>query len=440
MKKFLLLFLAAAIVAGCKKNDGPDATTSTLRIALSYANPAYDTPLDKQKVTIKLTSLLNGSASESRHVPGTAELPSISPGSYDVAASVTFTKGEFLTLTGESIEGESITFNASAKNVDIIRDTELDFSLVSGTVGDFVIKQIYYAGSDNKQGATFRDQFIEIHNNTDRVLYADSLYFGRLVGRQTPAASTNYHYQANGQLDWSKSKDMAMGNEANTEYGYVRDLHMIPGDGKTYPMQPGASIVIAQNALNHKVSYTDSKGKEISVGNPDLTIDLSGADFEAYYGNLTGINPLPSDVDNPVVPNVEVIVRDNRDMIMDNPGRDAFFIFKGKTRSEVDDLPEYYDPKTKEPTGSDKKRKQLPIAWIMDGVDIQPSAASQAIPKRLATVVDAGSTKTTDGAYSSQSVIRKTAKIANGRRILQDSNNSSADFVSIKANPRGFFD
>jgi len=440
MKKLLLLFLAAAIVAGCKKNDGPDATTSTLRIDLSYANPAYDSPLAKKEIAVRLTSLLNGSASESRHVPGSVELPSISPGTYDVSATVTFTKDEFLTLTGESIEWESVTFNASAKNVDIIRDKDLDLAMVTGTAGDFVIKQIYYAGSDTKNGAGFRDAFLEVHNNTDRVLYADSLYFGRLLGRQTPGANANYHYQANGQLDWSKSKDMTLGEAANTEYGYIRDLHMIPGNGKTYPVQPGASIVIAQNALNHKTPYTGTDGKETTVKNPDLTVDLSGADFEAYYGDLEGINPLPSDVDNPVVPNVEVLVRAGRDMIMDNPGRDAFFIFKGKTRAEVDALPEYYQPLTKAPGGSDKKNKQLPIAWIMDGVDIQPSTASAAIPKRLPTVVDAGSTKTADGAYSSQSVIRKTAKLANGRHILQDANNSSVDFVSIKANPKGFAD
>jgi len=314
---------------------------------------------------------------------------------------------------------------------------------VAGTTGEFVIKQVYYAGSDKKDGANYRDQFIEIYNNTDRVLFADSLYFGRLWGRQSNEPDANKHFldNGNGQLDWSKSKDMPMGEEANTDYVYVRDLHMIPGNGKTYPVLPGASIVIAQNALNHKAPYTGTDGKAVSVKDPSLTVDLSGADFEAYYGNIEGVNPLGSDIDNPAVPNVDVLIRSARDMLLDNPGRDSYFIFKGRTRAEVDALRSYYQPQTKEPGSSEKKYTQMPVAWIMDGVDVQPSVASNAIPKKLPSAVDAGVTFTTNGSYSSESVIRKTATILpDGRRILQDTNNSTEDFVSIKADPRGFKD
>jgi len=443
MKKFLFILAAAAtMTTACKKNEGPDTTTSTLRIALSYANTDYGTKLDQQEVTLRLRSLLNGSESEIKHLPGTIEMPSIAPGTYDVQATVTIDRDRFHDLTGEILGSASITFNASAKNLSINEDTDLELALVAGPAGEFVIKQIYYAGSDTKDGALYRDQFIEIYNNTDQVLYADSLYFGRLWGRQSNKANANYHYLdgGSGQLDWSKSKDMTMGEDANTKYAYVRDLHMIPGNGKTYPVQPGESIVIAQNALNHKAAYTGTDGKAVSVKDPSLTVDLSGADFEAYYGDVEGVNPLPSDIDNPAVPNVDVITYSGRDMILDNPGRDSYFIFKGRTRADVTALPEYYEPLTKEPDANKKKYRQLPLSWIMDGVDVQPSVASGAIPKKLPSAVDAGTTFTANGSYSSEAVIRKTASVENGRKILQDTNNSSEDFVSIKADPRGFAD
>ncbi|HMR18751.1 MAG TPA: DUF4876 domain-containing protein, partial [Sphingobacterium sp.] len=339
----------------------------------------------------------------------------------------------------EDLDATSVTFNASVKNTVFHENTVFTFWLVSGVVGDFVIKQVYYAGSHRQDGALFRDQFIEIYNNTNRTLYADSLYFGRLWGKQTPSNST-HHFQENGQLDWSKSEGMTIGGSANTDYVYIRDLFMIPGSGKDHPIAPGKSIVIAQNALNHKVPYTDAGGEETTVRNPDLTIDLSGADFETYYGNIPGVNPLSSDIDNPDVPNVEVVKPQGRDWLLDNLGRDSYFVFKGKTRAEVDALPNYYAPLLNPPSASADQYTQLPNAWIMDAVEIQPNVLSSRIPKKLGFSLDAGFTFATEGGYSSQAVIRKTLGTEAGRRILKDSNNSTEDFIVIKANPRGFGD
>ena len=56
----------------------------------------------------------------------------------------------------------------------------------------------------------------------------------------------------------------------------------------------------------------------------------------------------------------------------------------------------------------------------------------------LPSNVDASSINC-DAAFNSQSVIRKTKSTINGRVIVEDTNNSSADFVKLAmANPRGF--
>src|SRR5690606_10834494 len=105
------------------------------------------------------------------------------------------------------------------------------------------IKQVYYAGSDTRNGAVFRDQFVELYNNTDQTLYADGLHIARLWGKQR-VNDEKHHFQVNGQFDWSKSVGMPAGIDANADYVYLRDLLRIPGGGSDYPVQSGESIII----------------------------------------------------------------------------------------------------------------------------------------------------------------------------------------------------
>ncbi|WP_343559675.1 DUF4876 domain-containing protein, partial [Sphingobacterium sp.] len=214
----------------------------------------------------------------------------------------------------------------------------------------------------------------------------------------------------------------------------------IPGNGKSYPVEPGKSIVIAQNALNHKVPFVGNNGKEVTIKKPELTVDLSNASFEVYYGDIPGNEPFASDIDNPTVPNVQIVDYVSNDWILDNLGRDAYVIFKHADRAAVANLPSYPEPSINPPSSTAKKYRQLPVNWIMDAVDVQPNTTDDRIPKKLPPALDAGFTFVTLGGYSSQSVIRKTDKTTNGVRKLKDTNNSTADFVVIKANPFGFVD
>ncbi|MGJ1286411.1 DUF4876 domain-containing protein [Sphingobacterium spiritivorum] len=437
MKKILYLFVLLLPFAACKK-ETPDVATIDVDLKINYSNTDFQKTFPLKNIQITLRNLSTNVVTKYVANGGTFQIAGLAPGSYDIDASVTIPRQEYTTLAGED-PGTDITFNASNKRVSLINATSLEFNLIAGQTGSFVLKQIYYAGSDNKEGALYRDQFIEIYNNTDQVLYADSLYFGRLYGRQSTRTATT-HIQANGQHDWSKSLNMTVGNAANTDYVYGRDLFMVPGTGKDYPVQPGQSIIIAQNALNHKIPFIGADGKEVPIKKPELTVDLSGANFEVYYGKLPGINPLPSDIDNPSVPNVDIIDYEARDWILDSPGRDSYFIFKGHTRQAVEALKSYYEPTLSAPSASAKTYRQIPSAWLMDAVEVQPNLPDSRIPKKLLPAFDSGYTFATDGSYSSQSVIRKTATTVSGRRVLKDTNNSTEDFTVIKANPRGFAD
>lgn len=440
MKKLLsIAFLAAALTA-CKKDKSPDIAPVDLGVNVSYglSTSTYTLPLNDIKV--KLTNINTGNVSEaSTDADGKVSFKQISAGTYDIDAVLEIDAATYSQLTG-TVTQQNVTFNASIKNTQINAGSndQLDLKLITGKSGDWVIKQVYYAGSDNANGAIFRDQFVEIYNNTDQVMYADSLYFSQLEGRALPTTS-GYYWQANDQYDWSKSVGMPSNIDANNDYVYTSVILMVPGNGKQHPVQPGESIVIAQTALNHKSPFTGNNGSTISVKDPSLTVDLSAADFETYYGNLPGVSPLASDIDNPNVPNMEVIQYTGRDMVLDANGRESYVIFKVDGPDVVKNLPSYYAPLIATPGTSAKKSFQLPISYIIDGVDVQPNLPANRIPKKLNAQIDAGTTFVPKGRYTSQSIIRKTEKTVAGRRILKDTNNSTEDFDYFDvAQPKGF--
>lgn len=440
MKKLVLsLFLAASLLA-CKKDKTPGTQPVDMDINLSFDDQSLGYTLPLEKITVKITNTQSKASMELvSDASGKVAFKSVSPGSYDIDANLTISAADYTRITGIPTDAP-VTFNASEKNkkLDATFTGVLDLRLIVGTPGDWLIKQIYYAGSNTTNGAIFRDQFLEFYNNTDQVLYADSLYFAQLNGRVS-SESPNMNYTSTGQMDWSKSIGMVDGANANKDYVYAKTLYMIPGTGKQYPVQPGKSIIVAQTALNHKAPFTGNDGKVVTVRDPELTIDLSGADFEAYYGDILGGKPFSSDVNNPQVPNIEILSYSGNDMILDANGKDSYVIFKVDGTQKVREWPQYFEPLKAAPLPTVKKYFQIPVKYLIDGVEIQPNIASSRFPKKLGANVDAGFTFVPKGNYSSQSVIRKTEKTVNGRVVLKDTNNSTEDFIYLeKANPRGF--
>lgn len=442
MKKisYFLLLITFAVVS-CKKEDtistGIQPVNLTVNLSYGLDSSEYTLPVDG--ITVKITNTNSGAIQTAvSNDSGIVRFKGIQAGTYDIDANITIDDTTYYRITGNLIS-DNITFNASEKNtqVSVGNDVTLNMTLVSGTVGQWVIKQVYYAGSSTTNGAIYRDQFIELYNNSDVVLYADSLYIGQVFARQSNTGSS-YHVLANGQLDWTYASGMSTAIDPNNDYVYTRSILMIPGTGTTYPVQPGSSIVIAQTALNHKTPFTGANGTTISVKDPSLTIDLSGADFEAYYGNFVS-SALASDVDNLSVPNMVVYQYNGRDYILDNPGRDAYIIFKVDASQNVSNWPSYPLPTIAPPASTATRYIQVPNKYILDGVEVQPSAAEDRIPKKLNAAYDAGFTSVPKGSYSSQSVIRKTLKTVGSRIILKDTNNSTEDFDYLDlANPRGF--
>ena len=438
MKQLIYILLIGVLFSACKKEKTTGIQPVDLNVRVSYDIQTSGYALPLTDVIVKIKNVNTGTTQTLNTTDkGTILFGSIAAGVYDIDASIKVPAAVYTQITGIQTTSD-VVFNASSKNKQIIVGFTdvVELKLVAGAINDWVIKQIYYAGSHRTNGATFRDQFIEFYNNSDQTLYADSLYFAEITG-VISLPQTSYNVQASGQMDWSKSVNMPTNIDANNDYVYARAVLMIPGTGKQYPVLPGKSIVVAQSALNHKAPFTGNDGKTVTVIDPALTVDLSSADFEAYYAPLLA-KPLASDVDTPV-PNLEVLSYFGTDMIFDNPGRYSYVLFKGDGKTKIKDLPMYnYATKTA-PGTTATKYYQIPNKFILDAVEIQSNLPEDRNPKKLNPSFDAGFTYVPAGSYTSQSVIRKTERTVNGRIVLKDTNNSTEDFDFFNvATPRGF--
>jgi len=448
MNKRLSLFLFAFLVmiAACKKTDlGSAARPVSLTLSIQYDEEHASLSLPKKDAVIKITNLTSGDVKEGKTAEdGTFTFPSITPGSYTITASITIPAAVYSTQTSTAVD-EDVVFNANLTAQPVTNEfTTLTLPLTAGQVGDWVFKQIYYGGSNTSTGASFRDQFYELYNNSNKTLYADSLYIAQIYGSN----STAKNYPANGylpnnQYDWTKAIGMTA-TDANEKYVYTRSLVMIPGNGTSHPVAPGQSIIIAQTGLNHTAPYVLNDGQSQGITNPDLTVDLSGADFEGYlvdYKRAQADDPASFsaykwDIDNPAVKNLDILfVASGNEYLLDNLGREALVVMK-PTGIDPRQWPAYPVSTATAITSSTTRYPQIPISLVIDAVELQRDVETQRVPKRLTNSLDAGPTHASGGAYSSQSLVRKTVRIVNGVRKLQDTNNSANDFFTkAKADP-----
>ncbi|WP_442588862.1 DUF4876 domain-containing protein [Pedobacter sp. AW31-3R] len=383
----VLLVILAAGIQGCKKS-GTETPTVTYTVKVAYPDNYADSKATNSTVVLT-NSTTNAKVTVVTNAEGVASFTGLLPGNYQLAASRTLTAAEALTLTGFQTE---VFLNAAATNLLISTDASLEVKLQGGTVGGLVFKQVFYNCTRTAAGGTYlTDQFYEIYNNSTDVIYADSLYIGESGG--TPGISAS-----SAPFGFSKTA----GNV------YLANVWMIPGTGKSHPIQPGESIVVASNAANHK---TD--------GNPN-SVDLGAgiADFEGYVAS-TG-----RDVDNPAVANMDLVYFASSTFSwitsVYGPG---MVIFKTK---DIDVLQKLQEP------GSTNARLyiEVPGTDIIDAFEGLANATAVNF-KRIPASLDAGFVfcSTT---YAGEAFVRKVASTINGRRILQDTNNSTADFTMTK--------
>ncbi|WP_431611057.1 DUF4876 domain-containing protein [Chryseobacterium sp. 'Rf worker isolate 10'] len=447
MKRLILLLIIPVLVLiGCNRDDdfgkNNEIKPVPFTVNIKYDASKYPSVADKgvANVTVIMKNTATGDQITGKtDANGDLILNAVLPGNYSVQAELQLKQSEYEQQIGEETSYEIVHFGGFDEKVTINANTSSKLiRITSGNLGDLVIKQYYYAGSDTKLGANFRDQFIEIHNNSDQTIYADGLYLVFLEGNTNNNPTT--YTLSNGQYDWSKTA--GGGSAANTDYVYSNILIKIPGTGSQYPILPGKSIVIAQTAINHKMPFDDINGTGVAIQEPDRTVDLSHADFETYMGDYNtsiGKKPFAWDIQNIMVPDMLVSYWSiaSNDLILNVNSMLGLGILRA-TDTEVTTWKKVASPKA--PTGT--LFLQIPKNYIIDGIDITDK--EQKAPKDFPADIDASRTfivnavGQAEGTFTGLSVIRKTKEIINGRVVLQDTNNSANDFVTIKANPRGY--
>jgi len=135
--------------------------------------------------------------------------------------------------------------------------------------GSLVISEFYYhppAAAVLNYGEYNYQYYIELRNDADTTIYLD----GKIVGN-----GFNYPIEA---ASWPCSETSTWRNEPRGLW--ATSFQAFPGSGTDYPVAPGATVVIAEQAIDHSAIY------------PGLP-DMSHADFQfTWEGRAT----------NPAVP------------------------------------------------------------------------------------------------------------------------------------------
>lgn len=393
----MLIMVTSSLLWACKKRD-TGIQTATVQVSVKY--PDNYSEQNVANAEVKLTSKSIGSVISSfTSSSGIAVFQDVIPGTYDITVTKVLTSTDAQTLTGIS---QTLTLNASKTDVSIdpIAGSSVELKLSGSAAGNLLIKEVYYPASKTASGGTyFSDQFVEIYNNSTDVIFLDGLCIADIFG--------------NSGLINTTSQPSPFKTDA--DHSYASNVWRIPGTGKQFPLNPGTSIVIAQDGVNHKESTL----------NPNSPVDLSKADWETYNER-----PDNRDADAPGVPNLEkVYFTGGFDWLITvfGPG---LIIFRTEDFSKLEKL-------TAPGSTSTTQYVKIPNSIVIDAFEALKDAGSASY-KRIPVALDAGFVFASN-TYTSESFRRKTRSIINGRRVLQDTNNSANDFELLtKPTPKGF--
>ncbi|PWN71193.1 DUF4876 domain-containing protein [Chryseobacterium phosphatilyticum] len=271
----------------------------------------------------------------------------------------------------------------------------MDISLKAGS-GDLILEEIFFTGTKTPQGAMyFGDQYFKITNNTDQTLYAD----GMLLIQSS--------FMTNEKQDYTPNI-MASTFSAGA-------IIRIPGTGNTYPVKPGESIIIAEDAINHKEFNPSS-------------INLSQANFQIFKEDS-------DDIDNPSVPKMINIFEK---MVIHTQGYYAYALARmpqGMTSNTLISQNTYTYTYNLTFGGDvypmDGTAVKIPNEWITDAVNLsvqdsfQWLVTSPSLDMGWTSVTSFDGDKNRFGKAVRRRVIGKTME---GKSILKDTNNSTADF------------
>lgn len=309
-----------------------------------------------------------------------------------------------ITVNGKVVTGNGEEVTVGGTSTVDIKGTAENISIplfIKQFNEDFIIEEVFYTGVKTPQGKNYNSsRYFKLTNNTDKTLYADKLIVG--------------------QSDFLTSVDHKVTPYHPEKAFAVKGVMVLPGSGTEYPVLPGDFIVIADNAINHNAVTSTA-------------FDLSKANFE-----FPSSNPALGQVDNPSVPNVEVIYSQMafNMFFLHSSGVEAYVLARfpeGESATTFLTNNTYkYEYVNSAGTITKKTVYEIPNTWIVDGMN-------NAVPDKLLQMltspsIDAGwtgvGTYWNDAERLGKSVRRKVlGKMENGKNMYKDTNNSTEDFI-----------
>ena len=400
-RKLAVLALACPLVlAACSSDDDAQRLINVV----FNAAPAVDGTLELSALEgteVMFTDVRNQDAkSFTLDAEGKANV-AIAPGTYNISISKTV-KNE---------QGEDVKMAMVMENVALTQDLQVVdgkvTSLPMSALGqDFIFSEVFFNGETNSGRMMHPDQYIVLFNPTNETLYADGI-----------CIAVTQH------ISWWDKKpwyDSFYPNRVPIG-GFIT----IPGNGTDVAVAPGEKLVIAFTAVNHAEVVTTVNDVEIAY---DHAVDLSGADYEIYYG------PDASDVDNPDVPNV--LISENGDsygFFFQPRGYVSPLIFR-LADGKQETIDAFIAANASRFTQTTEEGDVESVIWsvetskILDG--IQTSDVPQDVKTRcIPVVVDEGKFLV-NGCHRQELCIRKEIKVGD-KIFYQDTNNSSEDMEDV---------
>ena len=389
MKKILFVLFAALLV-GCTEYEVPQ--TYDMEVAVSYpAEFSLGGPVAGAEV--RVTNIQTGRDYLAVTGSDGRALLNVRGGNYNIVVSLS--EEREVVVEGYPVE-KTVLFNGALTG-QLVTVSGGSFSLVLGYSVEsegFIIKELYTSGCKTPEGKSYQaDKFVEIYNNTDRVLYADGLCIGVVHSTTT--------YQP---TPWVNPDGSLM--DRIPLWSFVA---IVPGSGEEHPITPGTSFVVALSGLNHR---------DDPNGNPN-SIDLSIAAWELYVED--GMY-----VDVPAVPNILMQrITAGTAMIFDVRGQVTilFRLPPGELQSIFTDPDNFMVQ-----PGGTFNCFMVPWGWVVDGVE-NPRLDDRGVYKRLPDMIDVGYIQHR-GSQEKVAIRRKVLKVVEGRTIYKDTNNSTEDFLT----------
>ena len=382
-----LMVLAVLTMVGCQKTG---TKTISINVKVDETKLVAAGIPSPESYGVKISNFATGSVIETTTENGIATATDIIPGVYTISVSASQNQGGF-----------TYTIAGSESNVSLIADgAEVVVRVDAVKEAALVFKEIYYTGVD-PANLYFRDQFYEIYNNSTEVVYADGLCIAETVFAN---------------IDKSVIYEWPIPNA--DQYVFARVIWQLPGDGKTYPVQPGESFVIAQWATNHKAENL-SKGLS--------PVDLTGAEFEAIEKETTFNGILLTD--NLAI-NMKKVVQAGYAMPQWLTSTDGsrYVLFKPSEPLKNED---FITATNADYQGT---AREIAISDVIDAVQAVNNESGMSV-LGLPTALDAGAIWCS-GSYVGESIARKIKETRpDGTNVYQDTNNTSNDF-EVKKDPQ----